>query len=188
MQETSRVDGKMGETMKKWTKLAILMLFGAGLMAAPFMKAGQAQQAAPQKNVNDWLLNADNDTERFTKLQTFLRGFDQPMWEVGERYQRVYDALADGNYELAMYHWEKIKSSITTGYMKRPKRQPNSDAMFIKNVYDPILASFKTKDANKAWEGFDLGRNACMACHVAEEVGFMNDQPLFRRTAFPPKK
>jgi mono/diheme cytochrome c family protein len=161
-------------------------VMGIGLLVGGLQDAG-AQSAAPPKNVNDWLLNAPSDEDRFKKLQTFLRGFDQPMWEVGERYQRVYDALGDGNYDLAEYHWEKIKITIQTGYMKRPKRQPNADAMFVQNVYDPILAAIKSKDAAKAWDGFDLGRQACMACHVAEQVGFMNEQPLFRRTEKPPK-
>jgi hypothetical protein len=175
--------------MRTWILTAAAGVLGLRVTVAGFTMQGQAQQQPqPQVNVNDWLLNAPNDTERFKKLQTFLRGFDQPMWEVGERYQRVYDALSEGNYELAEYHWEKIKSAITTGYMKRPKRQPNADAMFVKNVYDPILAAIKSKDSKKAWDGFDLGRNACMACHVAEQVGFMNEQPLFRRTEFPPKK
>jgi hypothetical protein len=165
-----------------------LVIAATGLVSSPQAQQSAAPPATPQVNVNDWLLNAPTDTERFKKLQIYLRGFDQPMWEVGERYQRVYDALGDGNYDLAEYHWEKIKSTITTGYMKRPKRQPNSDAMFVKNVYDPILAAIKSKDAKKAWEGFELGRAACMSCHEAEQVGFMNNQPLFRRTENPPKK
>jgi hypothetical protein len=172
---------------RKAAALAAAVTISAGL-AWPLMAQQPAPAPAAAKNVNDWLLNADSDTERFKKLQTYLRGFDQPMWEVGERYERVYQALGDGNYELAEYHWEKIKSTITTGYMKRPKRQPNADAMFVKNVYDPILAAIKSKDAKKAWEGFELGRAACMSCHEAEQVGFMNNQPLFRRTELPPKK
>jgi hypothetical protein len=172
--------------------LAVAALAGATTFAARDIAAQQpapAATAAPAAvNVNDWLLNAPTDTDRFKKLQTFLRGFDQPMWEVGERYMRVYDALADGNYELATYHWEKIRSTITTGYMKRPKRQPNADAMFVNNIYEPVLAAIKSGDQKKAWDGFDLARSACMACHEAEKVGFMNDQPVFRNTAKPPKK
>ena len=144
--------------------------------------------AAPaQKNVNDWLLNAPDDVTRFKLLQTYLRGFDQPMWEVGERYQSIYDALADQNYELAEYHWDKIKATIVNGYLKRPKRQQNSDAMFVKNIWDDVNKDFLSKDPKKAWDAFALTRQACMSCHEAEKVTFMNNMPLFRRTATPPK-
>ncbi len=185
------IDAK-GEIMMKTFVAAAAALTAVLVLAfgttAPLIAQQSLPAPAPPKNVNDWLLNADSDKDRFRKLQTYLRGFDQPMWEVGERYQRVYDALGDGNYDLAEYHWEKIKVTIQTGYMKRPKRQPNSDAMFVNNVYGPILAAIKSKDAKKAWEGFELGRAACMSCHEAEQVGFMNNQPLFRRTENPPKK
>lgn len=141
--------------------------------------------AEPTGNANDWLLGAESDTARFQRLQTYLRGFDQPMWEVGERFQRAHDALADKNYDLARYHWEKIKVTIENGYMKRPARRTNADALFLSTAYIQTLKAIETKDAAKAWEGFAAGRAACIACHEAEKVGFINDQSLFRRTGTP---
>lgn len=38
-----------------------------------------------------------------------------------------------------------------------------------------------------AWAGFELARNACMSCHEAENVAFMNKQPLFRRIEKAPQ-
>jgi hypothetical protein len=72
--------------------------------------------------------------------------------------------------------------------MKRPNRQGNSDAMFVTNVYDPILAAIKSKDAKKAWEGFELGRAACMSCHGTEQVSYMNNRPLSRCTEAPSRR
>ena len=34
-------------------------------------------------------------------------------------------------------------------------------------------------DSDTAWQGFRDARRACMQYHVAEEVAYMNDQPLF---------
>jgi hypothetical protein len=110
------------------------------------------------------------------------------MWEVGERFQSVYDALGDENYELAAYHWEKIKVTIVNGYIKRPKRQANAEAIFVDGVYQPVLDALKSQDSRRAWDAFELARNACQACHMAENVGFINNQPLFRNTAAPPRK
>lgn len=163
------------------TLAAAGVVFGVALAEPPLPEA-------PGKTPNDWLLNAPDDEARFKLLQRYLRGFDQPMWEVGERFESVYEALADENYDLAVYHWEKIRATIVNGYMKRPKRQANADALFVNGAYQPVLDAFKSKDSKKAWEGFKLARNTCQSCHEAEKVGFINNQPLFRKTAAPPQK
>lgn len=171
-----------------------LIVTGALMAALAFVAlgtSGVAQQlpqkdAPAQKNVNDWLLNAPDDETRFKLLQQYLRGFDQPMWEVGVRYEAIYHALDDKNFELAEYHWDKIKATIVNGYLKRPKRQENSDAMLVTTVWESVNQSFKSKDAQKAWDGFQLTRQACMSCHEAEKVAFMNNQPMFRRTEKAP--
>ena len=37
----------------------------------------------------------------------------------------------------------------------------------------------------EAWAAFAQVRAGCMACHEAEKVAFMNNQPLFRKTENP---
>ncbi|MCX7900317.1 MAG: hypothetical protein N2444_09595, partial [Methylocystis sp.] len=49
--------------------------------------------SAEELTQNDWLLRAESDEARFRLLQKQMRGFDQPMWEVGERFERLHDAL-----------------------------------------------------------------------------------------------
>ncbi len=142
-------------------------------------------QTAPQRNQDDWLLNAPDDTARFRLLQQYLRGFSMPMWEVGQRYQRVYDALGDKNYDLAAYHWTKIKDAIVLGYTKRPGRRDSADKEFVNTVYQPTLDAIKSGDQSKAWNAFATARKACMSCHEKERVAFMNNQPMFRMTEFP---
>lgn len=130
-----------------------------------------------------WLTGADNDQSRFERLEQYLRGFDQPMWEVGERYQAVHTALSRNNFELAGYHWEKIRTTIENGYMKRPKRKANADAILLNTTWAQVRDAFASRDSRKAWAGFEQARNACMACHAAESVSFMNNQPLFELNA-----
>ena len=148
-----------------------------GLCAATLHGQGQA---APS---NEWLIDAPNDVERFKLLQRYLRGFDQPMWEVGERYEGVHDALQRSNFDLALYHWDKIKTTIENGYLKRPARRANSDALFLSKVWGEVRAAIESRDSAKAWAGFTAGRAACQACHQAEMVGYMNNQPMFEKTA-----
>jgi hypothetical protein len=132
-----------------------------------------------------WLQGARDDAQRFERLERYLGGFSRSMWEVGERYARVHEALQRGNHALARYHWETIKATIQNGYLKRPGRQPNADAIFLDQVWPAVDEAFASGDATRAWAGFDAARNACMSCHVAEAVPFMNDQPLFRTLLLP---
>ena len=171
-------EGKRRMKKTKWMATATAALVMAALGGA------YAQQQA-QRNVNDWLLNAPDDTTRFQLLQRYLRGFDQPMWEVGERFRMIHQALADENWELAVYHWEKTRDTIVNGYLKRPLRQPNSQAMFVDSVFQPTLAAFRAGNPEKAWEAFQTARAVCMACHEAERVTYMNNQALFRLTERP---
>lgn len=101
------------------------------------------------------------------------------MWEVGERFERLHTALKRNNHGLAAYHWEKIRTTIENGIAKRPKRAANAKALFLDPVWADVDAALKSGDAVKSWAAFDRAKAACMACHVAEKVEFMNDQPVF---------
>jgi len=133
------------------------------------------EQAASKK----WITEAASDPERFQRIEKYLRGFDQPMWEVGERYEKLYAALLRGNFELASYHWAKIKLTIENGTMKRPARRASADAFFLTGTWDSVNEALESGDPATAWRGFETARAACMKCHEAEAVGYMNDQPMF---------
>jgi hypothetical protein len=152
------------------------------------ISVGAAAQDPRPRNPNDWLLNAPDDTARFRLLQQELRGFSMAMIEVGERYTRLYDALADSNFEFAAYQLEKIREAIVNGYTRRPGRRPNAEKEFLSIVYQPALDTFKSRDAAKSWEAFSAVRKACMSCHEAERLTFMNNQPMFRVTERPPQR
>jgi len=128
---------------------------------------------------NDWLLSAESDEERFRRLQRQLRGFDQPMWEVGERFESLHDALLRNNFDLALYHWDKIATTIRNGIFKRPGRAPNARDLFLDEVHERVREGLETREPARAWEAFDDARAACIGCHVAEDVAYMNDQALF---------
>lgn len=140
-------------------------------------QADQAERSA--SSPNDWLLAAPDDEARFKLLQTQLRGFDQPMWEVGERFERIHTALSRDNYPLAAYHWEKIRTAIENGIAKRPKRRENAEALFLKPVWSDVEADFTSADPVRAWAAFERAKMACQGCHQAEQVPYMNDQPVF---------
>jgi hypothetical protein len=168
--------------------LALVVAAAASIVGAAHAQTASppAPQTAAPKVSRDWLLDAESDTERFRRLQSYIRGYGQPMAEIGNRYLAVYQALNDQNFELAAYHWDKIPIAMRSGTMVSPSRKANSDAMFLASVAQAVSVALKSGKAQQAWDGFTQGRNACLACHDAEKVSYMNNQPMFNTTAAPP--
>ena len=135
------------------------MIAAAALCTAA---SAPAQQAAP--NRDDWLLNAPDDTARFRLLQNDARGFSMAMAETGQRYEKLHDAISDRNFDLAAYHWAKIRDAINAGTARRPGRKANADAAFTGKVYEPVMEALKSGDSAKAWAGFAQARAACSIC------------------------
>jgi hypothetical protein len=156
--------------------LCVAILFALALAACN----QQAPPAPTPARGNGWLTGAPDQATKDERLERYLRGFDQPMWEVGERYEHVEQALRDGNWPLAAYHWEKIQATIKGGLMKRPKRQANAEALFLGEPWNGLHEALESHDPKRIGPAFARAKGACMACHAAEQVPFINDQPLFR--------
>lgn len=162
-----------------------VVILAAVAATATFSQRVRAEPAKTQVETNQWITEAPSDAERFKRLERYLRGFDQPMWEVGERYQMLYAALGRGNFELAIYHWDKIKITIENGTMKRPARRANAEAMFLKRVWPNVKDAFESGNQTTAWKGFETARASCISCHQAEAVAYINDQPMFTDLVVP---
>lgn len=135
---------------------------------------------------NRWLLGARDDEERFRRLQVYAGGTDQQMWQIGYRYEQVYQAIVDEQWELGTHHWGKLRNVFNVALMKRPNRTPNAEAMFLDATWPLLSAALEAEDAAAARTTFLQEREACIACHVAEGYGFINAAPMFGATAgFP---
>jgi hypothetical protein len=165
-------------SMRTGRKRYLVAVLVVGVLSIGFWTMAQESP----KQSDDWLLGAGDDSERFKLIQQMFGGFSAAMQIVGERYERTYDAIADTNYDLAKYHWKKIKEAIELGYLRRPGRKANAESLFLKDPWISGWEGLDSKEQTKAKEGFLTARSACMACHIAEKVPFMNDQPMFRRT------
>lgn len=135
--------------------------------------------------LNDWLLRAEGEDARMRLLQEDLAGFSRAMWEVGERWQRIHQALLDGNLKLAAHHHEESGEAIQNGMVRRPARAANSRRLLLDEVWPAFGRALDSGDAASAWKAFEDARSACMACHIAEDMGFLNDQPMFRDLRAP---
>ena len=149
----------------------------------PGLAEGQKGKPASQQ----WLRDADTDTERFRRLEILLAGTEMAMWEITFRYQNMYDALLIENYDYARFNWDKIKQRSTSALMKRPNRTQNMEAFLLDATWQVVDDGLKTKDPIKARDAFQTARTVCMACHEAEKMSFFNGHPVFKATeSFPP--
>jgi hypothetical protein len=140
-----------------------------------------AKQTKPPSN--NWLLDANDDTERFRRLQVVMSGTDIPMWEIGYRYEELYVAIQKNNWEMGIYHWDKLRDRMNVSGMKRPVRTQNIEGMFLESgVWQSMRDALKSKSPERMRSEFQTVREVCMACHVAENLGFLNDSSVFKRT------
>lgn len=153
---------------------AVFLLFCLLCLSA----ATSASEPQPQQHQR-WIMDAADDQQRFSRIEQYLRGFDQPMWEVGERYSQLKTAVQRGNSDLAVYHWQKIRKTIINGLMKRPKRRKNAERLLLDTGWEPIYQDLSSSDPARMKQALTTTTSICMACHIAEGVGFVNDQPMF---------
>ena len=144
-----------------------------------------AQDKPPSRQ---WLLDASNDGERFRRLQIYAGGTDQQMWQIGYRYEEVYRAIIDENWELATYHWGKLRNVFNVALMKRPNRTPNAETLFLDDTWQLLAAALKNRDSGAARNTFLQERQACITCHVAEGFEFINGMAMFEQTAAFPEQ
>jgi len=175
----------------------ILLATGAGRLTAlaqtkepPRFPSGVRGLAEGQDKPpsNNWLLDARTDEERFRRLQVYSGGTDQQMWQMGYRYEQVYRAIVDQNWQLGTYHWGKLRDVFNVALMKRPNRTPNAEARFLNQEWRLLDDTLKAGDVAAAQKAFVAERQACIACHVAEGMGFLNETPIFRNTASFPQR
>jgi hypothetical protein len=135
---------------------------------------------------NRWLLGARDDEERFRRLQVYAGGTDQQMRQIGYRYEQVYQAIVDEEWELGGHHWGKLRNVFNVALMKRPNRTPNAERMFLDDTWQLLASALEAGDTAAARDTFLQERQACIVCHVAEGYEFINDAPMFEETAaFP---
>ncbi|MDQ3191165.1 MAG: hypothetical protein M3Q58_06205 [Bacteroidota bacterium] len=125
--------------------------------------------------------NSDNEqgewikgskAEKIKTIERQFRGFDMAMVETGYRYQELYWAGQDENWDYAKYQTEKIRTAIENGVQRRPKRQ-ESALFFLDNILPKMMQAIETKDRVVFNTNFNIVRAECNNCHIKESVPFI---------------
>lgn len=121
----------------------------------------------------DWIKGTE--TEQIKTIEKQFRGFDNAMVETGYRYQELYWAGQDQNWEYADYQLEKIKIAIENGLERRPKRAKSAEH-FLSYTLPEMKKSIESKDKMIFNKNFQTMTINCNSCHAIEKVPFFNVQ------------
>lgn len=123
-----------------------------------------------------------NELEKLKTIEKQFRGFDNAMIETGYRYQELYWAGQEQNWEYANYQLEKIKLTIENGLVRRPKRAKSTEH-FLTYVLPEMQKSVNSKDTTRFNEDFQIMTTNCNICHAMEKVPFFTvKKPLFKQS------
>ncbi|MGH2567046.1 MAG: hypothetical protein ACRDGA_01820 [Bacteroidota bacterium] len=131
-------------------------------------------QSQQQSSDTDWLKGTVD--ERFHTVAKQLRGFDMAMVETSHRYAELYWAGIDRNWEYADYQLQKIRTAVDNGLERRPKRAASAQT-FLTMVLPAVEEAVAKKDSALFWDRFGALTSTCNACHIAEQVQFIEVMP-----------
>lgn len=133
------------------------------------MLSCQQREQESTAAAGDWIKGTADENIR--KIEKQFRGFDMAMVETGYRYQELYWAGQDLNWEYAAYQTEKIRVAIENGLERRPKRAASAEH-FLNQVLPEMENSIAARDTAVFNSSFKLLTSNCNACHAREEVPF----------------
>lgn len=128
---------------------------------------------SPSGGDDGWLRGSD--AEKFRLVEKHFRGFDMAMVETGYRYNELYWAGYDKNWEYAGYQVEKIRTAVANGVERRPLRAESARMLYP--ALDALEETIKAEDPVLFRTQFTLLTQICNACHLAENVSFIGVSP-----------
>lgn len=134
---------------------------------------------APSPDV-DYRWMPDDDADKFLAIEGQMGGFSKTMRRVGYRYNELYWAGDDQNWDFATYQLEKLASEIERGIERRPNRATNARP-FLDDDVPALQEVIDAEDEQAFQDQFDDFTQACNTCHGQEGVAFIQVEPLDQR-------
>jgi hypothetical protein len=140
------------------------------------ISACQSESQSPAQG--DWITGTPQN--QIETIEKQFRGFDMAMVETGYRYQELYWAGQDQNWEHANYQLKKIKKAITNGLERRPKRA-SSATNFLNVTLLEMEKAIQTQDTTMFKTNFQQLTISCNNCHKMEKLAFFSvKEPVVR--------
>lgn len=132
--------------------------------------ANACQQKQEETYETEWLGNTKE--ELLENIEFQFQGFSRTMNEVNYRYQELYWAGKEENWDYAEYQREHIWEAMEQGYMRRPEHE-KSGRIFMENALPAMEETIQERILEDFEEQFKSMTDICNACHHMEEVAFI---------------
>ena len=110
---------------------------------------------------------------KFDTVAKHLRGMDMAMVEIGYRYNELYWAGKDSNWEYATYQLDKIRTALENGLERRPKRAKSAE-VFLADALPSVREAIQKQDGDLFRQRFTTLTANCNTCHALEAMGFVS--------------
>jgi hypothetical protein len=145
-------------------KHILIIILAFGLVACK-------QKPDKENAQGTWLTGSEE--EMIMTIENQFGGFDPAMVETGYRYQELYWAGQDENWEYAAHQVEHIQLALENGLQRRPERAKSAEH-FLNDVLPGMENAVTGKSMEEFNRNFNLLTTACNSCHTLEEVPFFN--------------
>jgi hypothetical protein len=147
----------------------------------PIMFSGCRQVNDEPAGSEGWLKG--DVQQKFETIAGQLGGFGRIMWEVDYRFQELYWAGQDMNWEYALHHVLEIEETLEDGLERRPARA-GSARQFLTSALPEVEKAIESGDQELFEKRFQVLMSTCNSCHVLEEMPFITvNLPLARRSS-----
>ncbi len=174
-----------GSRIRSFLAMAVVAAL-VGLGAAAGWEAVRAQghtHSHPQgtADAGGWYKRLSPDA-RAAAIERQLGGFETAMAEVAYRYTEMYFGAIDGNWDYASHMGATMATALAAGLERRPTLRKNADALFLKGPYPKVMDAIRARDLALFKQRIEALREACTACHAAEQHPFIRiGVPTVRR-------
>ena len=150
-------------------KMKTVLLLAMGLAGAVWAQA--TEYPASAEGVTDWRQQG-TPQEQLAALVDITPGTSHWMPEIAYRYQSLYWAGKQGQWQFANYQIHSMEKMLTRVGQARVKRRASLE-QFKERALPRLFQAVKSKN----WSVFEQAVMAtgaeCMACHVREGYGFI---------------
>ena len=134
------------------------------------LTAGCSDSSTQPAGKDGWLKGSVPD--KLDTVAKHLRGMDMAMIEIGARYNELYWAGQDSNWEYAKYQLDKIRTALEIGLEQRPKRAKSAE-MFLTDILPSVREAIQKQDGDLFQQRFNTLTANCNTCHTLEKMGFI---------------
>lgn len=149
--------------MRKIISLLSLLVFSFAIF--------QACQNTPQETYEtEWL--GETKQEIVNNIEEQFQGFSSTMREIAYRYNELYWAGIDENWEYAEYQREHIVEALEQGLVRRPEHVASAQ-QFVSNALPEMKEVIQMGNSERFLENFARFTASCNTCHAMEELAFI---------------